>query len=172
MVSLSTAQIGKCGELLVQYRLLLLGVESAPMSTDTGIDLVAYSSIRAQPVTVQVKTNLKPKPGGGKGKLALDWWVPETTPAAFVALADLSTEKVWLFTPQELQAHAQQRSSGRLHIYMYTDPTVRSRKTENLVHAHEFERFLLSNVAESVFGAQLDAPADVPAAASRRQGRG
>lgn len=171
-VSLSTAQIGKCGELLVQYRLLLLGVESAPMSTDTGIDLVAYSSIKAQPITIQVKTNLKPKPGGGKGKLALDWWVPEMTPAAFVALADLSTENVWLFTPQELQAHAQQRSSGRLHIYMYTDPTVRSRNTENLVHAHQFERFLLSNIAEAVFGAQPGTPADVPAVASRRQDRG
>ena len=78
-VALSTAQIGKCGELLVQYRLLLLGVESAPMSTDTGIDLVAYSPATLQPVTIQVKTNLKPKPGGGKGKLALDWWVPERT---------------------------------------------------------------------------------------------
>ncbi len=171
-VSLSTAQIGKCGELLVQYRLLLFGVESAPMSTDTGIDLVAYSSIKAQPVTIQVKTNLKPKPGGGKGKLALDWWVPEKTPAAFVALADLSTEKVWLFTPRELQNHAQQQSSGRLHIYMYTDPTVHSRNVANLVHVHEFEHFLLSNVAESVFGTQPGAPADVPAAASRRQERG
>lgn len=171
-MSLSTAQIGKCGELLVQYRLLLLGVESAPMSTDTGIDLVAYSSIRAQPVTIQVKTNLKPKPGGGKGKLALDWWVPETTPAAFVALADLSTEKVWLFTPQELRTHAQQRSSGRLHFYMYTDPTARSRNTTNLVHAHEFERFLLSNLAENVFGTQPRDPADRPAVASRRQSRG
>ncbi|SLM45109.1 hypothetical protein NSND_62542 [Nitrospira sp. ND1] len=48
-VALSTAQIGKCGELLVQYRLLLLGVESAPMSTDTGIDLVAYSPAMLQP---------------------------------------------------------------------------------------------------------------------------
>jgi len=35
--------------LLVQYRLLLLGVESAPMSTDTGIDLVAYSPAMLQP---------------------------------------------------------------------------------------------------------------------------
>ena len=63
VVALSTAQIGKCGELLVQYRLLLLGVESAPMSTETGIDLIAYSPATLQPVTIQVKTNLKPKPG-------------------------------------------------------------------------------------------------------------
>lgn len=173
-VALSTAQIGKCGELLVQYRLLLLGVESAPMSTDTGIDLVAYSPATLQPVTIQVKTNLKPKPGGGKGKLALDWWVPERTPAAFVALADLSTEKVWLFTPGELDAHAQQRSNGRLHIYMYTDPTVHSRKSASLVHAHEFERFLMSNVAERVFGTQPSLPAAASASGPSplRQSRG
>jgi hypothetical protein len=128
------------------------------MSTDTGIDLVAYSPSRALPVTIQVKTNLKPKPGGGKGKLALDWWVPDTTPAELVALTDLSTEKVWLFTLEELRFHAQQRSSGRLHIYMYTDPTVRSRNTTNLVHVREFEQFLLPNVAESVFGNQLGTP--------------
>jgi hypothetical protein len=62
-VTLSTAQIGKCGEMLVQYRLLLLAIESAPMSTDTGIDLVLYSPECASATTVQVKTNLRPKPG-------------------------------------------------------------------------------------------------------------
>ena len=65
-MKLKTAQIGEGGELLVQYRLLLLGIESAPMSTDTGIDLLAYSPHRKHPATIQVKTNLKPKPGGGK----------------------------------------------------------------------------------------------------------
>jgi hypothetical protein len=43
-MSLSTAQIGRCGELLVQYELLLRGVETAPLSTDAGVDLVAYDS--------------------------------------------------------------------------------------------------------------------------------
>jgi len=142
------------------------------MSTDSGIDLVAYSENIAQPITIQVKTNLRPKSGGGKGKLALDWWVPEKTPASFVALADLSTELVWLFTPDELQAHAQQRSSGRLHIYMYTDSTVRPRSKQNLVHVHEFERFLLSSIAERVFGAQPALQADVYASAALRRRRG
>jgi len=79
---LATAQIGRAGELLVQYRLILLGVESAPMSTDAGIDLVAYSPITKLPSTIQVKSNLKPKPGGGKGKVALDWWLSDDSPAA------------------------------------------------------------------------------------------
>ena len=153
-MSLTTAQIGKCGELLVQYRLLLLGVESAPMSTDTGIDLVAYAATTAQPLTIQIKTNLRSKPGGGKGKLALDWWVPEATPAHLVALVDLSTEKVWLMTAAELEQNAQQKSNGRFHIYMYTDPSARPKKSNVPVHVREFERFLLVNVAEQYFGAQ------------------
>lgn len=39
--SLSIAQSGRCGELVVQYTLLTRGIESAPLSTDTGVDLVA-----------------------------------------------------------------------------------------------------------------------------------
>lgn len=117
---LSTAQIGKSGELLVQYRLLLLGIEFASMSTDTGVDLVAYSPKLQDAITIQVKTNLQPKPGGGKGgKAALDWWVSESVPAALVALVDLQSEKVWLLKREELDQLAQQRSSGRFHIYMH-----------------------------------------------------
>lgn len=151
-MSLSTAQIGKCGELLVQYRLLLVGIESAPMSTDAGVDLVAYSPKLSDAITIQVKTNLKPKPGGGKGKPALDWWVSETTPASLVALVDLETEKVWLFKREELTELAQQRSSGRLHIYMYTDPSARPRVSGRLAHSYEFESFIISNRTKEIFG--------------------
>ena len=68
--TLKTAQIGRCGELLVQWKLLLRGIESAPMTTDSGIDLVAYAPPSSGAVTIQVKTNLQPKPRGGKGKKA------------------------------------------------------------------------------------------------------
>jgi len=151
-MSSSTAQIGKCGELLVQYQLLLHGVESAPMSTDTGIDLVTYSPKAARPVTVQVKTNHKPKPGGGSGKYALDWWVPASSPAQYVALVDLSTQAIWLMSLAELQAHAQQQPPGRLHLYMYTDPSVRPRKQGRPVYAHEFEGFKLANRVPVIYG--------------------
>lgn len=149
---LATAQIGKCGELLVQYRLLLLGIETAPMSTDTGIDLVAYSPNQQTAFTIQVKANLKAKPGGGRGKAALDWWIQDASPAQFVALVDLSSETVWLLSHAELLAHAQQRSSGRAHIYMYTDPSASPRKTDRLSFQREFEHFLLSNRAGEAFG--------------------
>ena len=151
-MSLAPAQIGKCGELLVQYQLLLLGIESAPMSTDTGIDLVTYSPRLPHPITVQVKTNLKSKPGGGTGKHALDWWVPNDSPADYVALVDLSSQSTWLMSPAELLVHAQQQPAGRVHIYMYTDPSVRPRRTDRLAQIHEFEQFLLCNRAPVVYG--------------------
>lgn len=149
---LATAQIGRAGELLVQYRLLLLGIESAPMSTDSGIDLVAYSPKTQKPSTVQIKTNLKPKPGGGKGKAALDWWVPEDSPAELIALVDLSEQRLWIFGLDELSHLAQQHSGGRHHIYMYTDPTAKPKKTEKPAHVYEFQRYLLENRAHALFG--------------------
>jgi hypothetical protein len=121
------------------------------MCTDTGIDLVVYSPRLAQAITIQVKTNLRAKPGGGKGKEALDWWVSEAVPAALIALVDLSSEKVWLFKREELLELAQQRSSGRVHLYMYTDPSAKPTK-ERLAHAHEFERFIISNRVGELFG--------------------
>ena len=149
---LATAQIGRAGELLVQYRLLLLGVESAPMSTDSGIDLVVYSPVSKQPNTVQVKTNLKPKPGGGRGKAGLDWWMPTDSPAELVALVDLSEQRVWMLTLDELGTLAQQHSNGRYHIYMYTDPTAAPRRTDRAAHVYEFQRYLLENRAHAMFG--------------------
>ncbi|MCK5073016.1 MAG: hypothetical protein KAQ98_06285, partial [Bacteriovoracaceae bacterium] len=69
----TTQHIGKAGELLVQYKLVKYGIDSAAMTTDSGIDLVAYSPKNMRAYTIQVKTQEKPSPGGGKGKLAMAW---------------------------------------------------------------------------------------------------
>ena len=151
-MSLTKAQIGRCGELLVQYELLLLGIESAPLSTDAGIDLVAYSPGKQDARTIQVKANHKPKPSGGKGKAALDWWIPESNPAQLVALVDLSTRSIWVFIKEELTVLAQQRSSGRLHIYMYGDPKHKPKKLGRLAHVDDFDRYLLRSRANELFG--------------------
>lgn len=150
---MKTAQIGKCGELLVQFQLLLREVESAPLTTDSGVDLVAYSPRNAHPVTIQVKTNLRAKPGGGKGKEALDWWVPEDSPAHYVALVDLSSLRIWLLSQAEVGALAQQTSNGKHHLYMYVDPTAKPTKAGRPAHSYEFEKYLLQNRAHEVFGA-------------------
>jgi hypothetical protein len=119
-LKLSTAQIGKCGELLVQYHLLLLGIESASMSTDSGVDLVVYSSSRKHPATIQVKTNLKPKPGGGKGKAAIDWWLPEDSPAELVAFVNLRISSHLAYDPRrgsEVRPAAFWGKASPLYVY-------------------------------------------------------
>lgn len=150
-MELSKAQIGKCGELLVQYRFLLCGIESAPMSTDTGVDLVAFSPKDGCARTIQVKSNHKAKPGGGSGKAALDWWLREDAPAELVDFVDLASEQVWLMTHSEVGEPAQQHSGGRFHLYMYTNPTVQPRKKDRLSHQWEFQRFLLENHVHDTF---------------------
>lgn len=147
---LTTQQIGRLGELLVQYELLRYGIESAPMTTDTGVDLVAYSETRGRPFTIQVKTNFAPKPGGGKGAPALDWWVSEDCPAEIYAFADVSSRRVWLLTQQELVSKAQQRSNGRLHFYMSTNPGKESLGYARHGDKH-FSEFLFENRVSSLF---------------------
>jgi len=98
--------------------LLLAGVESAPLTTDYGVDLVAFSPRNQKAVSIQVKTNHHPKHGGGKGKLALDWWVPDDSPADTVAFVDLSSSTVWLMKMLEVAKFAQQHSGGRYHFFM------------------------------------------------------
>ena len=146
--SLTTAQIGRCGELLVQYRLLALGIESAALTTDSGVDLVAYSPQMSRAFTVQVKTNLRPKPSGGRGKPALDWWLREDSPAELVAVTDVSRDKVWLFRHEEFERLAQQRSSGRLHMYFFVEAgSSRVRQSGET----DYEAFLLENKVAELF---------------------
>ena len=151
-VPLNPAKIGRCGELLVQYLLLLGGVESAPMSTDSGVDLVAYAPKMRGPMTIQVKANRQPKPAGGKGKSLLDWWIADETPSQLVALVDLSTERLWIFKSEEIPSIAQQHPKGRYHLHMYTDPTTRPTKLNRLSHVYEFEKYLFGNRAHELFG--------------------
>jgi len=124
--SLRTAQIGASGVLLIQYRLLKCGIESAPMTTDAGIDLVVYAPKLEKAVTVQVKTCLRPKPAGGRGRLALDWWLPQNSPAELVGLANLDSDQAWLFRHDEFVAKAQQQTEERLHLYFYVEPDYQS----------------------------------------------
>jgi len=149
---LTTQQIGKCGELLVQYHLLQNAIESAPMTTDTGIDLVACSAKGNKAITIQVKTNLKPKPGGGKGRLAVDWWVPQKSDAQLFAFVELESEKIWIIKSKEIEFLAQQQSNGRYHFFMALDPDAKDRKDKKKFRMYEFEKYKLENKIKSIFG--------------------
>ena len=151
-IRLTTQQIGKCGELLVQYQLLQSGIESAPMTTDSGIDLVAYSKKGNKALTIQVKTVQKPKPGGGKGRLSIDWWAPQNSEAELFAFVELQDQRVWLLKNKELELLAQQKPVGRLHFFMILDPEAKDRKDNKKFRLYEFEKYKLENRLNSVFG--------------------
>lgn len=150
---LSTQQIGKLGELLIQYRLLQYGIESAHLTTDSGIDLVAYSTKGKKAFTVQIKTNLSPKPAGGRGKLTLDWWVPDNSPAEYFAFVDVSKNRSWIFNYDELKSHAQQHSpAGKFHLYMYVDSNTMQRPDTKPALMQCFDDFKLENRIHDLFG--------------------
>lgn len=137
---MKTAQIGASGVLLIQYQLLKRGIESAPMTTDDGIDLVVYSPARSEALTVQVKTVLKRKPSGGRGSPTLDWWLRANSPAQLVGLVNLEDDSVWLLTHEQFERRAQQKPEGRLHLYFYTEE---GQKCRPLCHRRDFVEFCL-----------------------------
>jgi hypothetical protein len=118
----NTQHIGAAGELLVQYRLLKLGIDSARLTTDAGIDLVVYAPADRSALTVQVKANLGPKPSGGKGPLGRAWYFPHSCPAQLLALVALDVDMVWILTIDEARDLAQQHSDkGMRQLYWRRD---------------------------------------------------
>jgi hypothetical protein len=146
----STPHIGAAGELLVQYRLLRLGIDSARLTTDAGIDLVVYAPGNAEATTVQVKTNLAAKPAGGKGQLSRGWDFPHTCSAQLLALVALDSDCVWLFTMSEARELAQQHSpKGIRKLYWFVQlPTGGAAGAR---HEAEMTPFLLEERATQFF---------------------
>jgi hypothetical protein len=149
----TTQHIGAAGELLVQYRLLKHEVDSARLTTDSGMDLVAYSPLSSRAVTIQVKTVLKPVPAGGKGAPAHGWWFPDSCKADLLALVRLSTDSVWLFTLPEARDLSQQHNKGRRQLYWYAGAHVPPGSRAE----RDVERYLLdARVYDLFLGAAAD----------------
>ena len=123
---LTSAQISQCGVLLTRYKLLLQGVESAPLTTDVGIDLVAYSGTAGRALTIQVKTVVKPTTARAKGRRALAWTMQRDGSAEIAALVDLSTGRVWLLTMKKFFELAQQQRPRNAQLLLFADVTVGS----------------------------------------------
>ncbi len=114
----SSRQIGKCGELLVQYKLLKHGIESSPLTTDAGIDLVAYNNVTQKAVTIQVKTAHPHHITGGHR--VIGWSLRDDCPAEYIAAVDLDREKFWLISYEEFKGRAQQHHGGLHHLWWFT----------------------------------------------------
>ncbi len=115
--TLTTQQRGRCGEILVQYTLLKYGIESAPLTTDTGIDLVVYPWTHRKtwpfnrPATIQVKASThRLKSSNYNGYIG--WGIPDNCPADFVALVDLERNKFWFFSVADFKKKSTKWQKG------------------------------------------------------------
>jgi hypothetical protein len=142
--------IGFSGKYFVQSMLMREGLPCS--AGKDGIDLVVNLKKPRREFSVFVVSNLQPKRAGGKGKEALDWWIPVSTAADIIACVDLSELRIWLFEHDELPRYAQQKTGSKYHLYMYTDKDVALRGKKSMKFDYEFEGFKLENrVFKGVF---------------------
>lgn len=147
---MSTQHIGAAGELLVQYRLLKLGIDSARLTTDSGIDLVVYSPGDRSATTVQVKTNFAPRPAGGRGPLSRAWYFPEDCPAQLIAFVALDADRVWLIPIDAARQLAQQHSAkGMRQLYWRIESS--PGPVDRLRHEAQMSHYLLEVQAPGLF---------------------
>ncbi|MBI2172094.1 MAG: hypothetical protein HYU30_08780 [Chloroflexi bacterium] len=91
---MNPAQTGAYGQLLVQIKLLRLGIDSARMTTDYGVDLVAFDPETKRRFTIQVKA------GRHRGKVDkwVEWSTTKELVADYIALVDIQRDMAWLFS--------------------------------------------------------------------------
>jgi hypothetical protein len=144
--SRSTREINLAGIRVVASLLRNLGAE-VQETGETGIHLFAQYQLDEDPVAIAVRANAGPKPAGGNGKPALDWWVSEETTADQVAFVDLFSGRVWLMPIDQLRTLAQQRSNGQFHLIMVVAESVRSKHAR--IRDRDFNEFLLGQAEGS-----------------------
>ena len=151
MSKLTTQQIGRCGELLVQYILLKHGIESAPLTTDTGIDLVAYPRTATstwpvdRPATIQVKTSTH----RGTTEKWIEWNFPDSCPADYVATVDIERNKLWLFKFADFKVVAKRAGRGQLRLW-WSLPEYESERSAR--KEEQFKEYEMDAAIPKVFG--------------------
>ena len=151
---ITTDQKGKSGELLVIYRLLRYGIESAHLTTDQGVDLVAYHSTSRRPMTIQVKTASARRVG--KSSRCIGWTLNRNCPAHYIALVDFDREKVWLMDfASFMQRAQQQKQNARLWFYVETP----KRKSVNLESI--LDGLTIEESVPRIFGVERDIVKDL-----------
>ena len=144
----------------MQYRLVKLGIDSARLTTDSGVDLVAYAPGSASASTIQVKTQAVPSPSGGKGALSVGFFFPDDLRAQMLAVTLLSSDAVWLFTKDEARALAQQHNArGMRQLYWYLEPRPARLGVAPPRHAGDMAAYLLERRVGELFGVSAMPPA-------------
>jgi hypothetical protein len=143
---LTTQQVGRCGELFVQYELLKSGIDSAPMTTDHGVDLVALDPKSSATASIQVKTARLSHDDSSEW---VEWNMPKKCIAEYVAVIDLENEKGWLFRAHEFEEVALSTGGEGRRLWWYTASGYQSKH----IHKNEssFERYGLESSIPRIF---------------------
>ena len=141
---LTTQQRVQCGEILVQYVLLKHGIESAHLTTDTGIDLVVYPRTMSKawpfdrPATIQVKTSTHRQVSEGyKGYIG--WFIPDDCPADFAALVDLDMDKLWLLPKADFDKKSTKARKGYRGLWWSITDSLNSRQKRREIDFAKYE---------------------------------
>lgn len=126
-----SAQTGAWGVLHVQRDLLSLGVDSAPMTTDSGIDLLAYDPKSRKSFSIQVKTS-----GMALGERRPDWKVRkdklgEADVFAFVLKKKKGDGEAWYLRQSELKRPYVRLYNNEYALTFYRTDAPRGRLNES-----------------------------------------
>jgi hypothetical protein len=112
-MKLTTAQTGSQAVLLVQRQLLSFGVDSAPMTTDYGVDLVAYRHEKGSCFTIQVKCRNHNRDGKHSWRIEKKG---RENPSKVFALVDM--DDVWYMRRRDVDKLAVHRKTNT-QVYFY-----------------------------------------------------
>ena len=138
----STHSISIQGRTLVAERLKALGLHVVTAAQGSRHHLVVAREASVKGRSVWVTTNLKAKPAGGGGPPALNWKIRRNVDSDLVALADLSSSRVWLMEAREAETIAQQHNSSYHHMVMVLEPGWTSTPHAS-IRDDQFEHLLL-----------------------------
>ena len=151
MTKFTKSRIGASGVLLLQSRLLREEIESAPMTTDYGIDLVAISPRSDKTFLIQVKTTMKEKPAGGKVGAKKELSFPphkRNSCAQYLALVYPPENKIWILTKEELESVDCQKNGKNYHVVIWREPRPNSNNNRSEEY---FERYSFDNAINKYF---------------------
>lgn len=149
---LGNQAIGAAGELFVQYHLIKRGIDSARLTTDSGIDLVMYVPGSREAQTVQVKATNTNFPNG-PGSAPQLWWIfPVACKAQWLAVVDLPRDLAWLLPIGDAQRESRGKDSkGNTNLQWYIGEKP---KRASIQAEADFDRYRLNAVIDRLLGGQ------------------
>lgn len=154
-VKLGNQAIGAAGELIVQYHLIKRGIDSARLTTDSGIDLVMYVPGASEAHTIQVKATNTNFPYGVGTSPQLWFPFPVTCKAQWLAVVDLPRDLAWLLPIEDALRLARGKDKAGITTLMWYIGEKPKRAT--IPAESDFDEYRIGIVADRFVATEIDA---------------